>query len=116
MSIESNIAAGKKAREVIDLVTSEGVGLEDPARYFRELHRMLAEIINEPAPERRATADAMTIEEARAWERKPMPFGTHQDKPISDVPIDYLLFIDGDDFRRQLGRYLRSEAVQREQG
>ena len=109
MSLESNVSASNKAREIMDLITSEGVSLDDPARYFREVHRMLSEVLNVPG-ETTDKVDSMSEEEARSWERRPMPFGQHKDEPL-----DYLLFIDGDDFRTQLRRYLKSESIQQEQ-
>lgn len=53
----------------------------------------------------------------RAFGRKLMPFGKHQGKPLSEVPLDYLKWLvnsDNTQFTLELVRYVESDSVQRE--
>lgn len=59
------------------------------------------------------TRPTMTDDEAKAYERKLVGFGYHQDKTISDCPTDYLLWLNGQN--ENLGAYLRSERGQQRQ-
>jgi uncharacterized protein (DUF3820 family) len=58
---------------------------------------------------------AMTNEEAREFETKEtMDFGIHCGKHISDVPWEYLTWLDEQQkFQRNLNRYLRNEHIER---
>ena len=55
--------------------------------------------------------------ESKFFGAQPMPFGTHQNKRVDEVPMDYMEWLDREpDFRKQLNRYLRSERILAEQG
>jgi len=56
----------------------------------------------------------MDAAEARRFERTEMTFGVHAGKQIKDVPLGYLDFIDEDEFRWKLHRYLKSKRVHKE--
>ncbi len=87
--------------------------------YWQRLHDRIAKITGGLCPFRiveRGPHAPMTEEECQVFEREAMIFGKHSGVKVSGVPLDYLIWLDGEpDFRRKLNRYLRSERIQREQ-
>jgi len=119
MTIESNIAAREAADSATgDLETWAALAPEDSDLFWpRVLKNVLAAMPAElrPKPEV-APVRPMTPEQARDFEKCPMPFGQHEYKPIGEVPIDYLVWLDSqEDFRKLLSQYLLSEAGQARQ-
>jgi len=57
---------------------------------------------------------AMTEDEAKRFEQSELTFGKFTGKRVADVELSYLEWLDGDEFRWKLHRYLKSDRVQRE--
>jgi len=56
---------------------------------------------------------AMDDEEARKFEAETMTFGKYAGTPIGNVPPDYLLYLDENQFAAKLRRYVASERFKR---
>lgn len=92
----SNIQARKDAEELVQLVG------EQPARFWE----VLRELAIAKLPERHPP---MTEREAISFEAETMPYGKHAGSQVGIVGVDYLLFLtEGDEFSRQLKRYVKS--------
>lgn len=114
----------------IDLLTPEEFQVSEG--YEHRFYAILAELAtkmsqsldpNPPAPpEPESTLQPMSNEESLAFEKKfTFWFGEHDDKPLRDVPLSYLVWFteSGETERvkaakKQLRRYLASERIQRE--
>ncbi len=95
----SNIAARQAAQ---DLIACAG---EQPERFW-EIVVKLATAKLPPVPDPKPP---MTEAEAVSFERTRIPYGKYVGVTLGDVPVSYLLFIaEGDDFARQLRRYVKS--------
>ncbi len=122
MSIEANKAAREAAGVVCQLILDEALSHRDTATasFYGSLLEHLRDIVPEELwPSVKVERDKpMTDDEAKRFGLQPMPFGRHHfGKPIKDVPLDYLLWLETEpDFRRQLNRYLRSRRMQQAQG
>lgn len=116
MSVETNIAATKIAKDVWALVSEEALKLDPESQ--QHLYEKLHVYILDCLPEKKSRKDPdepMSNEEASRFGKSKMPFGKHVDKTIDETPMDYLEWLDAQpDFRRQLRRYLESERIQNE--
>ena len=120
MSIEDNIAARKAADEAFELmrlsIKEADISPEAMAVAWQRVHTEIGSVMlptfAEPEP---TDSSVMSDQEAKRFERSTMTFGKHEGEQIKDVPMSYLLWIDGDEFRADLRRYLRREEVQQEQ-
>lgn len=119
MTLETRIQARKAADEIMELVIEESRRHSPEARHFLMcLLDQLGQLLNEESPvvEQPQNNGAMSDDDARHWERHyRIDFGKYSGQLIKDVPLDYLLWIDDDAFRRQLRRYLASDHAQQEQ-
>jgi hypothetical protein len=59
-------------------------------------------------PDTPPPADAMSMEQALAFERRTIPFGIHAGERVGSVPPRYWLNITEGDFQKELRRYLQS--------
>jgi hypothetical protein len=111
MGIAENIAARKAAEELAELLGEEAIKHGDSDHFWEVIARILPSKYRPTKQE--AIGPAMTDEESREFEMRPMPFGTHMNKQIRIVPLDYLLWLEEQpDFRRDLNRYLRNPQIQ----
>lgn len=123
MSIAANIAARQAAETVIDLINGELRSLIDAhsqdalAPFFTTLREcygvnLTVEVVKEVERAPRGPRP-MTDDEARAFEKRPMPWGKHKGKLISEVPVDYLQWVldQPDTFKVDIERYVRSDWV-----
>lgn len=118
MSIEANVRVGQLAKEAmslaLDLCRESGLELEEMRRFWMRLHESTSQLLNvPPRVDSHDHKDAMDNEEAKRFERLRMPFGSHKNKPIADVPLGYLDWLVGEpDFKRDVRRYLANPVVQ----
>lgn len=121
MSIEDNVFARRLADEVWEFSVSEGLGLsaERHAAYMQRLYERMRDALPEHLqPKKVVKADLvpMTRDELCKFGMHRMEFGKWQGKMVDEVPLDYLLWLDGQpDFRHELRRYLANPTIQREQ-
>jgi uncharacterized protein (DUF3820 family) len=120
--LTARITGRKAGAELVELILSEAsthpMAAAWPEEFaqamFAEIHKAMTAKL--PQVEAKPDRDApMTYEEAREWERRTLEFGKHQGEFVKDVPLEYLLWIDGDKFRGELKRYLASPLVQGQQ-
>jgi uncharacterized protein (DUF3820 family) len=105
----ARIETAKKARE--DAVAMFELIGEQPARFWEVLAELVASKL--PAPAVDPANEPMEYAEAAKFERDEMPYGKYQGERIGEVPPDYLTwFSDGDEFKRRLNRYVRSQMFQ----
>lgn len=108
-SIRRNKAIREKAAELKSLVDSEISELDDKgrSRFWDELFSL---VVGRSGSQAKEAEDALSYDDARVWARATrMPFGKHQGEQVLDVPPSYFEWLEQQpDFRRQLGRYLRS--------
>ncbi|MGB0600375.1 MAG: hypothetical protein ACPGLY_27170 [Rubripirellula sp.] len=113
--IAKNIEARQDAESAWEFVTKlaeESVDEHHFWKCFCELYDDRFPVVIPPG-----TVQPMTDEESRAFESHIVEFGKWKDRMIREIPIGYLLWLDGQpDFRMKLKRYLASERIQREQG
>ena len=118
MSIEDNIAARKAADEAFELmslaISEQSLSPEAAAKAWRSIGDRI-DAVTQTEREPVESPNVMSDQEAKRFERSIVSFGKHKGKAIKDVPLDYLLWVDGDEFRGDLRRYLKREDVQREQ-
>lgn len=116
-ALAAKVASRKAADDLLDLALSEAKAAPNARELLVALHAGLSEMLrleNEVAAAE--PRGGMSDDEARKWERHTfMTFGAHKGKAIKDVPLEYLLWLDEDDFRRDLHDYLASGIAQREQ-
>lgn len=123
MSIAANIAARQAAETVVDLINGELRTLIDAHTqdalipFFATLREcygdnLTVEVVKEVERAPRGPRP-MTDDEARAFERRSMPWGKHKGKLISEVPLDYLDWVldQPDTFKVDIERYVRSDWV-----
>lgn len=120
-TIKANISAREAADAICNLLFEEGTqhhGQASITFYARVLTILRRAVPGEIWPRPAIVRDEpMSDEQVREFELLRMPFGSYSEKQIQDVPLDYLLWLEGEpDFRRQLNRYLRSRQMQQEQG
>lgn len=53
--------------------------------------------------------------EAKRFEQQLMPFGKFKDRPVADADLEYLRWVDSDEFKWKLHRYLKSQRVSLEE-
>lgn len=122
--VKQRIVGRAWAQELCELVESEYRCCSDDRK--QALRSALMDLLSKLNPtedlEQAATGDvtprdpAMTDTESAAYETETMQFGTWVNHEMCGVPIDYLVWLDGEaDFRRNLNRYLRSERGQARQ-
>ena len=121
--VEAHVAGRKEANVAAELVITaakelfEASGKEACDAFWLTIRETLwpdrAAKLAKPATH--APADAMTDEEARLFGNDIMNFGKYKGARVDDVPLDYLEYIDGDDWRGKLRRYLRSRRIRVEQ-
>ena len=100
-----------------DLVREHPEAAVEVTRIFFTQIRGEIDVLMPPAktPAPMQSPRAMTDSEARAFESESMPFGKHIGEPIGQVPADYLLYLDENQFATKLRRYLSSERFQKVQ-
>ena len=110
MSIEANIAARRGAEEMVEFIG------EQSHRYWECLIELAtAKLPPKPAPIDRLPA--MNQQEAIRFEAQTMPWGNHYGKAVGEVECGYLIFVtEGDEFSKQLKRYVKSKRFQERQG
>lgn len=120
--LTARIAGRKFGEELVELILSESrthpVSATHPdfaAAVFEAVHKAMAGVLKVEPPKPAKDAP-MSYEEAREWERRTkIEFGQHSGSLVKDVPLDYLLWLDGDKFRGELKRYLASPLIQGQQ-
>ncbi len=112
---KQRIEARQAAEAVVALAQEEAGRCGDEGRFWRELIRLMREtapIFPQGKSASPAESAAMTDEQARRWERTPMPFGKYQGTPVHKVSLLYLdKLTDETPFMRSLKRYLASETI-----
>lgn len=117
--IAENIVVRQQAEALIALVACS----LDMFRSDRERQRFLGEVHawvwerlrKKPEPERKPIVP-MSEAEAVAFENLRMPFGQYDNKPIRDVPLDYLAWLSDQpdheiNLMPNIKRYLKSDRV-----
>jgi len=120
MTIDTNIAARKSAETVFELAVEQSRELPEASvvAYWCRLLLLVEQVLpSGMRVEPTSNPSPMSEDEAKAFEKRSMPWGKYNGTKIADVPMDYLLYIDDqkDEFRDRLHRYLASDRVQREQ-
>lgn len=96
--IKRSMQLRKQAEALIELAG------EQPPRFWE----LLLGLVKEKLPPN-DELQPMTTEEALAFEKESMPWGTHKNIPIGMIPTSYLIwFVDGDNFGLQIKRYVQS--------
>ncbi|HEV3340922.1 MAG TPA: DUF3820 family protein [Pirellulales bacterium] len=116
--VEARNAGRLEADECIEVVmdVAEGLFKAHGAQACEAFWKKVREALwPRNLAEEAAVADAMTDAEAREFGASTMPFGKHTGERVDAVPLEYLLWLDGDEWRRDLARYLRSRRIQTEQ-
>ena len=122
---EDKVTQAVQAREYADdmatMIQEDMYGTDAGAHLeflIRLIARLRADMPDEKPPEQEPwCGPPMMHEEARDFETQTMLFGKWANHYIHGVPIDYLLWLEGeDDFRKSLNRYLRSDVGQARQG
>ena len=120
-SLEMRCAGTNAARDLLEIINSEGErfeGTEGEASFWEKLFSEIVENV-EIQPEV-VEVVPMTKEECLSFERQEMKFGKYKGKEIGHVAasdMKYLLYIDElPDFRKDLKRYLASDYMQMQQG
>lgn len=109
MSIATNIAARQDAEEMIAFIG------EKPARFWELLAEHCARQLP-PRPADRDPLPPMSEAEATRFEGVRFPYGKHAGELIGSVDCDYVLFVtEGDEFSKQLRRYVKSQRFQNRQ-
>lgn len=117
MTIEDNIKIRRATDDVFELL-SEFIKETVDSDHMRAVWLRVGEMVDSATQVDRtpqATPDAMSDDEKKRFERTEVPFGKHSGKQVKDVPLSYLEWIDGDEFRTDLRRYLKHPDVWREQ-
>jgi uncharacterized protein (DUF3820 family) len=116
MGIPENITARKAAEDINGFMD---MALNDvPSGSARVFFKTIAEHIPSRYLPRSPASPLLPMSEndSKRFEKTLFPYGKHCGTKISDVPLDYLFWLDEqDDFRHTLRRYLLSDRVQREQ-
>lgn len=101
--IKAKVKAREDAQEIAEMLTWEdGTGAEYADSFVKELRKLLpAKEASNPSP------NPLPIPIARLGALL-MPFGEHRDKPLDEVPLDYLHWLCGkqEDFLNGLRAYL----------
>lgn len=103
-STVATIESRLRAKELIELA-----GNESPD-FWRRLAELAAEKVGMvvTAPTHSPDLDAMTDDQASAFERQQMPFGKHAGTPIYDLETSYLCSVsDPSPFMKEFKRYTR---------
>ncbi len=110
--INDNIRYRIYVQDLLQLVEIEH--LQNPI-FWLQLHRAAEEKVRHllPQPPPVPKPHAMTDQEARDFEQTTVPFGEHKGRQVSEIPLDYWLFLTENEFSRQLFRYVRSDRFQR---
>lgn len=114
---KARIAARRAAETVLELAQGEANRCGDESHFWRELIRLVKETVpifpaSGPAAGASSEPPAMTDEQARRWERTPIPFGKYKGQPVADVSLLYLdRLTDEGSFIKSLKRYLASETI-----
>jgi len=116
--IRQSIAARKTADDIFDYAANEAGKLSKDAAFKfwkRLLERTFFVAPKAAIPQPEVVRDRpMTEGEAKEFEQILLEFGKYAGEKPTDVPLDYLFWLDDQpDFRRSLRRYLLSGRVQR---
>ena len=108
MSIEQNIKCRLEAVEIVEIMKESGFDVEQLLAYITQELQIKPKVIM-------CHDKPMGVAELSAFEHMQMEFGKYIGQQIKDVPLNYLLWLDGEfDFRRALKRYLASDEIQRQ--
>lgn len=118
-----NLEANKKAREEAEAAfllacdAAHALPEELEKRFWEVLYFHVGKAVGAVEPEN-PKALQMSDTQARAFEKKLMPWGKYRGDPVGDVELDYLFFLaeKPDEFMADLRRYLRSDRVLQDQG
>lgn len=88
---------------------------EQPQRFWEVLAELAQEKLPKPEPVKEKHP-AMTDDEAREFEEQIIPYGKYRGVAVWHAEPDYLLFLtEGDEFSRELRRYVKSKRFQARQ-
>lgn len=105
-----------RQREICDYVyefirdTIIEENFDDPKRFAQ----LLIDLIAFKHLDQAGAKGAMTVDEAREFEKQSMPFGEYVTQPIINVPLDRLQWYADQRFVDDLWSYLKSRIVQQE--
>jgi len=115
---ETRTRAGNAAREFAGLALDEARGLDlTPAsmrHFFETLRDQLNGILRDDKTD--APDVSMSDAEAKDFGARLMTFGKHQGDHVRDVPVSDLDWVNEDEWRAELRRYLASDYVKRQRG
>ena len=117
--IEERCKGTSRAREVLEIIHGEGEELEaSPEAWKSYWEKIFSEVVENVDVEPQVLdVHPMSREEVKSFSKQRMTFGKHKGDLIGSVDLSYLLWIDDQsDFRRELKRYLASDAIQEVQG
>lgn len=127
MSIEENIRVRKAEKEARDAARRDAEEImafigEQPPAYWAVLGAMCHDKLPPAAfvaPGARPDPNPpLTEVGAIAFEARKMPFGKYAGTEVGQVPPDYLAWLvenDGDEFKKTLRKYLKSDRFQQRQ-
>lgn len=117
MSFADNIKAREEAEKFIteEIIPFLELAGEHTPRFWEIVSNELVKLVRaklpslvEPIPVDKYPA--FTEQQARAFERETVPYGKFKGKYVGEVPPDYLLFLtEGDEFSKQLRRYVKTK-------
>lgn len=122
--IVKNVTNTKHAKEVFALMSDYIRELElkpvDAGKVWRKVGDMVDEVTQVRAKLQTLAAkefQPMEDKKARKYEKKVIEFGKHKGKTIGEAPESYLSWLHEqyeDDWKKDLGRYLRSRYVRQQ--
>ena len=111
MSVEENVADGKRAEEVYALACTGGSG----DKYWRRLYYLVANHLPPPLEKKANPRDAkMTDAEAKRFGLQLIPFGEFMGMRVDDVPMERLQWYADQRWIDELRRYLKSDRIRGE--
>jgi len=124
MSIETNVAATKAAKTIVDLAVETAAELPADVRprfwgTVDDLVAALVAVTKTPTLTAPAAPPAMTDAEAKGFGQITVPerFKKHAGQCVDDVPLEYWFYLlEPDVFLDDVARYVRSDRIQAEQG
>ena len=108
-SLSDNVQARKDAAEIIEFIGDKSV------KFWTVLGAMVHDKIPK-VPDAVERHPPMTEQEAIQFEAEDIPFGKHKGNAVGEVPVDYILWLtEGNEFDKDLRRYVRSKRFQMRQ-
>lgn len=104
------------AKQLVDLIHEDTVdqGSFYQEGFWEELIHRFSDFIAKPVKQE---VEPMSEMQAQEFGKTTMTYGKHQGKRIDDIEISYLEWLStGNEFQRDLRRYLASKRIRRERG